>query len=59
MLLHPHATEQPFTRDELIRVPPGVTTVTLEAHDTVHGSGGKRASVDLRRAKGPGFEVVP
>lgn len=58
VLLHPHETEQPFTRDEVIRIPPGVTTVTVEAHDTVHGTGGKRVTVDMRRAKGAGFEVI-
>lgn len=58
VLLHPHETEQPFTRDERIRIPPDVTAVTVEAHDTLHGIGGKRVRVDLRQPKGPAFEVV-
>ena len=44
--LHPHADEQPFTRSlSGVTVPAGVPTVTVEAHDSVHGWGG--ATVDV------------
>lgn len=46
-LLHPHVTEQPFTRSlSGVAVPPGVETVRIEARDSVHGWGG--AVVELR-----------
>lgn len=39
-LLHPHETEQPFTRSlSGVAVPPGLTQVILRAHDSVHGTG--------------------
>lgn len=37
-LLHPHVNEQPFTRSlSGVSVPEGVTEVTVEARDSVHG----------------------
>ncbi len=37
-LLHPHVDEQPFTRSlGGVRVPGGVGTVHVRAHDSVHG----------------------
>lgn len=37
-LLHPHVDEQPFTRSlGGIKVPSGVTEVTIRAYDKVHG----------------------
>ncbi len=39
-LLHPHETEQPFTRSlGGVAIPPGVTIVSIRAHDSVHGWG--------------------
>ncbi len=39
-LFHPHVDEQPFTRSLTgVAIPPGVTRVTIEAHDLVHGWG--------------------
>jgi hypothetical protein len=39
-LLHPHDTEQPFTRSlSGVPVPAGVRQVTVRAHDSVHGWG--------------------
>lgn len=47
-LLHPHETEQPFTRSlDGVAVPPGVRTVTIAAHDKVHGWGGATLDVAL------------
>ena len=45
-LLHPHEHEQPFTRSlSGLRIPIEIKTVTVRAHDSVHGYG--RASVTL------------
>ncbi|MHA3915381.1 hypothetical protein [Halovulum sp. GXIMD14793] len=39
-LLHPHESEQPFTRSlGGVRIPNGVTQVKIRAHDNVHGDG--------------------
>ena len=39
-LLHPHDTEQPFTRSlGGVEIPPGVSRVQVRAHDSVHGWG--------------------
>jgi hypothetical protein len=50
VLQHPHVGEQPFTRslDEVV-VPGGVEKVTVRAHDSVHGYGGKEMSVEIPR----------
>lgn len=50
VLLHPHETEQPFTRSlSGVVVPDGVDRVTVRAHDSVHGLGGAEFTVDLTR----------
>ncbi len=37
-LFHPHVEEQPFTRSlSGVAIPEGLTEVTIEAHDSVHG----------------------
>ena len=47
-LLHPHVDEQPFTRSlSGISVPEGVSTLTVEACDSVHGWGGTRAEIEV------------
>ena len=47
-LLHPHETEQPFTRSlGGVKIPAGVTEVTIRAHDSVHKYGGKEFKVNL------------
>jgi hypothetical protein len=47
-LLHPHEHEQPFTRSlGGVRIPEGVTRVTVRAHDKVHGLGGRTVTVPL------------
>lgn len=60
LLLHPHETEQPFTRSQSgIVIPEGVTAVTVRAHDLVDGFGGREVRVDLMTAaSGPDFEVI-
>ncbi len=48
VLLHPHETEQPFIRSlGGVAIPAGVPEVTLRAHDSVHGYGGKEVTVKL------------
>lgn len=42
VLLHPHDTEQPFTRSlGGLRLPRGTTQVRIRAHDSMHGYGGQ------------------
>ncbi len=50
VLLHPHENEQPFTRSlGGVEVPAAVTRVTVRAHDSVHGLGGREVTVELER----------
>ena len=47
-LLHPHETEQPFTRSLTgVKIPASVTEVIVRAHDSVHGYGGAEMTVEL------------
>ena len=49
-LAHPHVNEQPFTRSlGRVEVPAGVDSVTIRAHDSVHGYGGKELTVEIPR----------
>jgi hypothetical protein len=48
VLAHPHDDEQPFTRSQGgVAIPEGIRTVTVRAHDLVHGYGGRELIVDL------------
>ena len=50
ILHHPHVDEQPFTRSlSGIVIPEDVATVTVRAHDSVHGHGGATVEVVLER----------
>lgn len=40
-LAHPHVNEQPFTRSLTLDIAAGISSVTLQANDSVHGLGGK------------------
>ena len=58
LLLHPHETEQPFTRSQRgITISAGITQVRVRAHDIVDGFGGQEILIDLEKASGPGFEI--
>ncbi len=47
-LFHPHVNEQPFTRSlSGVKLPDGIDTVTIQAHDSVHGYGGKTQVVQM------------
>ncbi len=49
ILLHPHDNEQPFTRSQSgIIIPPDVDEVTVRAHDSQHGWGGKEMTVKVK-----------
>ncbi|KAA3663286.1 MAG: hypothetical protein DWQ04_11100, partial [Chloroflexi bacterium] len=51
LLLHPHETEQPFTRSQSnIVIPEDETAVTVRAHDLVDGFGGIEAMMGLETA---------
>ena len=59
LLLHPHESEQPFTRSQGgIVIAPGIDIVTVRAHDSVSGFGGREVAVDLRIETGEDFEVT-
>ena len=48
LLLHPHVSEQPFTRSQSrLRIPAGIETVTVRAHESVYGFGGREIAVNL------------
>ncbi len=58
ILLHPHENEQPFTRSQSnILIPDDVSKVTVRAHDSIDGYGGKEIVVDLTLTEGVGFTV--
>lgn len=49
-LLHPHVDEQPFTRSlSGVSIPEGVSRVTIEARDSVHGWDGEALELALPR----------
>ena len=59
ILLHPHDTEQPFTRSQSgIAIPDDVTQVIVQAKDNVEGFGGQVVVVDLTQSEGEKFEVI-
>ena len=48
VLSHPHVNEQPFTRSlSGVVIDPEITSVTIRAHDLVHGYGGEEKNVKL------------
>lgn len=48
VLHHPHVDEQPFTRSlGGVEIPQNIKTVTIRAHDSVHGYGGHMVHVEL------------
>lgn len=57
-LLHPHETEQPFTRSlDGVLLPEGVTVVLVRARCNVHGFGGRTVTIDLTEPEGEGYTV--
>jgi len=50
ILHHPHENEQPFTRSlSGVKIPKSVHNVSIQAHDIVHGYGGKIITIQLPR----------
>ncbi len=47
VLFHPHVEEQPFTRSHTLTIPDGITTITIRATDSVHGTGGAEVTLSL------------
>ena len=48
VLLHPHDSEQPFTRSlGGVAIPAGIDRVTIRANDKTHGLGGKTVTITL------------
>ncbi len=47
-LAHPHDNEQPFTRSLTLSIPADITSVTIQANDSVHGLGGKTITVEVK-----------
>lgn len=48
VLYHPHVDEQPFTRStDGVKVPAGIKSVVVRAHDKVHGYGTGTVTVTL------------
>lgn len=59
VLLHPHDTEQPFTRSQSgIKIPPQITQVVVRAKCNVHGFGGQAVLVDFTAGSGENFKVT-
>lgn len=49
VLYHPHVDEQPFTRSlSGVKIPTGVSWVTIRARDSVHGYGGVEKKVKIK-----------
>lgn len=58
VLRHPHVKEQPFTRTvKGIQLPSDTQRLTVRAHDSVGGFGGKEVQVNLQRRFGKNFSV--
>ena len=48
VLYHPHVNEQPFTRGlSGVKVPAGIKSVRVRAHDRIHGDGPRLFEVKL------------
>ncbi len=56
-LYHPHENEQPFTRSlSGVKIPPTLSEIDVQAHDKVHGWGGK-VRVNLKDGSGERFRI--
>lgn len=55
VLLHPHDSEQPFTRSlSGVAIPPEIEVVTIRAGDSVHDFGGAEICITLSEDGGEG-----
>lgn len=54
-LAHPHMNEQPFIRSlSGVKIPEGVTEVTIRARDLVHEFGGQEVTIEVPAANPSG-----
>ena len=59
ILYHPHVNEQPFTRGQNgVKIPEGIETIYIEAHDKVHGWTQNRLKMDLRQVTGGRLRIL-
>lgn len=59
LLLHPHENEQPFTRSQSgLVISAEIQSVTVRAHDSVDGFGGREVVVDMTATTGDGFSIA-
>lgn len=56
-LLHPHVSEQPFTRSVRVTLPAGMTKVLVRAGEKPNGINSNIVVVDLTKRNGERFEV--
>lgn len=47
VLMHPHVSEQPFTRSMTLSIPMHVKEIKVRAHDKIDGYGGEEVVVKL------------
>ncbi|WP_413698946.1 hypothetical protein ACLKMH_15420 [Psychromonas sp. KJ10-10] len=58
VLLHPHDTEQPFTRSLCqVVIPENISKVVVSAECNLHGDGGQVVVLDLTTSKGLNYTV--
>ncbi len=58
ILLHSHSTA-PFTRSEVVLIPPNVDQVIVRGHDMTHGFGGQSMRVDMATGNATPFDEGP
>ena len=59
MLLHPHEDEQPFERSTSgIKIPDSETTLSIRAHDLIHGWNEEVLEIDLSEMSSRGRLTV-
>jgi len=57
-LYHPHVKEQPFTRSLAdVLIPKGTSIIYVEAHDKVHGWNKVKVRIDMKKDKGPRYQI--
>ena len=49
VLYHPHVKEQPFTRGQRVRIPAGISQVSIRTHCKIDGDGKTLFRVDLAK----------
>lgn len=60
VLLHPHDSEQPFTRSQSgISIPEQLERVFVRAKCNVHGYGGRTVTVDFHQLETEEYLIVP